>query len=150
MHWVDTYRGFHRTDKKTDGAKVAFTSVLRSKKDDIIRSLSKIRNEDELTELENEMGESVRMVLHKTIRKDQLDSYNKIRKPLDIFFEHLVSMEEDFGSIRRKITPFLFLPLDSWMFKSPEVFPDEELEALQIKRNFSFQDIVKPGHYFKI
>jgi len=147
----NTYRGFHRIDKHGTGAKVAFISVLGSNKtkDKIISCLGLIRTEDELNELENEVAEVIKPALS-NIRESQLDSYNKIRKPLDIFFEHLVSMEEDFDSIRKTLTPFLFLPLDSWMFKSPEVFPDEELNKLRIKRTFSFQDIEQEAHYFEI
>jgi hypothetical protein len=145
----NTYRGFHRIDKQKPGAKVAFTTELRSQESKIIRRLRQIRTEKELTKLENEVAESIKPALS-NIRESQLESYNKIRKPLDIFFEHLVSMKEDFDSIRKTITPFLFLPLDSWMFKSPEVFPDEELKRLRIKRTFTFQDIVKRAHYFEI
>ena len=36
------------------------------------------------------------------------------------------------------------------MFKSPEVFPDEELKVLGIKRRFTFKDIEGQAHYFKI
>jgi hypothetical protein len=146
----NTYRGFHKIDKQKPGAQVAFTSVLGSKKAQIIRSLGQIHTENELTELENEVSEGIMAALRSNIRESQLASYNKIRKPLDIFFEHLVSMKEDFDSIRKTITPFLFLPLDSWMFQSPEVFPDEELKALRIKRSFSFKDIEEPAHYFEI
>jgi hypothetical protein len=151
IHWLQTpIGGFHRIDKQKPGAKVAFTSVLASKKAEIIRSLGQIRTENKLTELENEVAKGIRSALRSNILESQLTSYNKIRKPLDIFFEHLVSMKEDFDSIRKTITPFLFLPLDSWMFQSPEVFPDEELKALRIKRSFTFKDIEKSAHYFEI
>ncbi|MEI8603702.1 hypothetical protein [Pseudoalteromonas sp. B160] len=39
-----------------------------------------------------------------------MQSFNKLRKPVDIVFEHFVAMGEDFAPARKAATPWLFLP----------------------------------------
>jgi hypothetical protein len=88
--------------------------------------------------------------LSKNIRKDQLLSFNKLRKPVDIVIEHMISMGSDFNSVRQSLTKHLFLPLDSQMFQSSIVFSDEEIQYLKIDRTFTFKDIRSNSHYYEI
>jgi hypothetical protein len=88
--------------------------------------------------------------LKKNINNSQLDSFNKLKKPIDIVFEHFIAMGDDFADIKNIITPFLLLPLDSQMFLSSIVFPDNEIKGLNIKRSYTFKDITDKQHYYEI
>ena len=88
--------------------------------------------------------------LKKNIRNEQLISFNKLRKPIDIFIEHLIAMETNFSSVRQNLTKHMFLPLDSQMFQSDFVFSDKERQELKIKKEFTFKDILEQSHYNEI
>lgn len=146
----NTYRGFHKIDKSKPGAKEAFANVLNKNKDFIISELGKIKKEDDLNNIENEICKELKSVLKKNIDNRQLDSFNKLRKPIDIVIEHFIAMGSDFAGIKNLVTPFLFLPLDSQMFLSNFVFTDNEIKELNIKRAFTFKDITDKKHYYEI
>ena len=146
----NTYRGFHRIDKSKSGAKDAFETILIDNSNLIINSLLKSKTEKELDDLENEICDLLENELKKNIKNKQLISYNKIRKPVDIFIEHVVAMEISFSPVRQSLTKHLFLPLDSQMFQSDFVFSDKERLELKIKKGFTFKDIEVKSHYNEI
>jgi hypothetical protein len=146
----NTYRGFHKIDKTKSGAKVAFEKVLTDNSKFVIDSLLAAKNEADIDKLENEICKMLKDELEENIKNDQLKSFNKLRKPVDIFIEHVVAMLENFTIVRKTITPYLFLPLDSQMFKSDFVFSDDEITKLNLKRNFTFKDIETQEQYLEI
>lgn len=146
----NTYRGFHRTDKSKSGAKDAFEKILIANSNFIIDNLKDSKTEKELDDLENDICDLLMNELKKNIKNQQLISYNKIRKPVDIFIEHLVAMETYFSPVRQSLTKHLFLPLDSQMFQSDFVFSDKERLELKIKKRFTFKDILEKSHYYEI
>jgi len=146
----NTYRGFHKVDKSKSGSKEAFEKVLIDNSKFIIDTLLTAETEKELDTFEKEICKTLKKELKKNIDNRQLNSFNKLRKPIDIVVEHLISMGTDFASGRQKLTQHLFLPLDSQMFQSNFVFSDKEISELKIKRSFSFKDIVDEKHYYEI
>lgn len=147
---ANTYRGFHKVDKSKSGSKEAFEKVLIDNSRFIIDSLQNIKTEKELDSFEKEICKTLKKELKKNIDNRQLNSFNKLRKPIDIVIEHLVSMGSDFSTARKNLTPHLFLPLDSQMFQSTIVFSDKEAIELKIKRSFTFKDIVDEKQYNEI
>jgi hypothetical protein len=148
-----TYRGFHKIDntKKTSrGAKHVFEKVLKEKASYIIERLNASTTEAEIDELSRELCRSLQCDLKRYIQARQLDSFNKLRKPVDLVVEHLVAMGRDFSRARRHLSKHLFVPLDSQMFSSKLVFDDAELPALGIKRWFTFKDIEDESQYYVI
>jgi hypothetical protein len=146
----NTYRGFHRIDKTIPGAKDVFESFFTASKQQIISILSQVKREDDLNEYSDEICRRLVEGLTKNIVREQLQSYNKIRKPVDIVIEHMVSMGEDFEQIRQSVTKYLFLPLDSEMFQSDFVFTDSELYHLKLRRRYTFKDIRSKAQYQQI
>ena len=86
----NTYRGFHKIDKTKSGAKVAFEKVLTENSKLVINSLLAAKNESDIDKLENEICKMLKDELKENIKNDQLKSFNKLRKPVDIFIEHVV------------------------------------------------------------
>jgi len=143
----NTYRGFHKVDKAKPGSKDAFESVFLRNKTNIINTINQIVTENQLDEFEKNICDELFNELKKNIVKEQLTSFNKIRKPVDIVIEHLISMGKDFSVARNNLTKHLFLPLDSQMFQSEFVFNDSEIRLLQINRKYTFKDIKREDHY---
>ena len=100
--------------------------------------------------LEKKICSYLKVKLQKYIKNEQLVSFNKLRKPVDIFIEHLVSMGTDFTPVRARLTKLLFLPLDSQMFRSEFVFNDAEIAELGLRRTFTFQDITTEEQYCRV
>lgn len=146
----NTYRGFHKIKKELSGSKEAFESILNENANFIKSSLLNAKTESDIDTLEKELCRMLYDRLMVNIKHEQLHSFNKIRKPVDIIIEHLIAMGKDFFQVREKLIKYLFLPLDSQMFGSPEVFNDYELKQLRIRRNFTFKDIYNESHYFEI
>ena len=145
----NTYRGFHRIDKSKKGSKVIFEKILIENSKHIIDSIKKAKNEEDINTLEIQLCKELTSEL-KNIKSSQLSSFNKLRKPVDIFIEHLVAMGNDFDNARQYLTKHLFLPLDSQMFKSNFVFSDKEMSELKIKRTYTFKDIEDENQYYDI
>lgn len=146
----NTFRGFHRIDKTKPGAGQVFRNILNQQSRFIIKTINNATKENDIDLLSNELVKILKFKLSKNINQHQLQSYNKIRKPVDIVIEHMVSMFEGFEKVRQKIIPFLFLPLDSQMFQSEFVFSDFEIKELRLSRNFTFQDIWDKSQYLEI
>ena len=146
----NTYRGFHRKNNNCSGASHTFRDVLTKKKDYLIHALNNLTSEMQLNELANDLCSELKSELSKNIKPSQLQSFNKVRKPVDIVFEHFVAMGEDFAPARKIATPWLFLPLDSQIFQSEFIFTTQEAKALGIKRSFTYKDIKTAQHYADI
>lgn len=79
-----------------------------------------------------------------------LQSYNKIRKPLDLYFEHWVAMASELSTVRQRLVPLLRLPLDSQMFQSPHLFSDSDLRGIGLSRQSTFHEVKSADHYQKL
>lgn len=146
----NTYRGFHRIDKNKDGATKVFKQVLTDKKSLIQKGIKEAKSESDLDNLLKNVCNILLRELKENIRADQLTSFNKIRKPMDIVIQHMVAMGEDFNDARARVTKLLFLPLDSQIFQSVFIFTDKEAKDLKIRRNFTFKDVECESHYSDI
>ncbi len=113
----NTFRGFHRIDKSCSGAKEEFLAYFTSKEYSLINKLLKIDSREDLNDLENMICVEIHDLLS-NCNPNQLSSYNKIRKPVDLYIEHLVAMSKELDGARDKLIPFLFLPLDSQILRS--------------------------------
>jgi hypothetical protein len=146
---TNTFRGFHRVNKKCPGAQEAFRSHFNEKKFAILKALSHVKTRDELHELQKQFSEALRGRLW-NIKSKQLGSFNKIRKPVDLYIEHLVAMAGDFDDHRHKLTPLLFLPLDSQIFKHPELFTERQLTDHGLSRASTYKDVETEKSYLEL
>ena len=142
----NTFRSFHRIDKSKPGAFPAFKQFFTDEKDAIISRLSGISNRHELHDLENEIAESIRVRLW-NIKPDRISSYNKMRKPIDLYIEHLVAMASELSSVRSRLIPLLLLPLDSQMISSDLVFSQEELHQAALSRSSTYSHVENRQSY---
>lgn len=142
----NTFRGFHKIDKNSIGAGDVFKHYFTSNKKEILNELKSITSREELHELENEIGGKVKSLLS-NIKPTMLMSYNKIRKPIDLYFEHLITMASEISPIRKQLVHFLFLPLDSQMFQHPELFSINELNKMGLSRKSTYTHVASENMY---
>lgn len=138
---TNTWRGFHRTPNSLYGSKDVFTGYFKEHEIFIINSLKTIKTIEELDHFENKICLEIRKRLQGNIRSDMLTSYNKIRKPIDLYIEHIVAMANELADSRSQLNQLLFLPLDSQIFSSPYILSRELLCSLGIKDNATFKDV---------
>ena len=137
----NTWRGFHRTSNSIYGSKEIFTSYFSRCKQKILSALNSITSMEELHTLEESICNDIRNELFGNIKENQLKSYNKIRKPVDLYIEHIISMCSEISSSRINYVKLLFLPLDSQIFSSPYIFSRSQLYSNGIKDNATFKDV---------
>ena len=56
-------------------------------------------------------------------------------------------MATELATVRSKLVPMLFLPLDSQMFEHVDVFKEQDLRAHHLSRRSSCKDVADEGTY---
>jgi hypothetical protein len=136
----NTFRGFHRVNKACPGAKEGFINYFLEQRPALVDALSAIHTRDDLNRLSNDICEGMRARLA-NCSPAQLRAYNKVRKPVDLYLEHLVAMGIELDSVRARLVPLLSLPLDSQILAHPGLFTEEELSGNGLSRASTYKDI---------
>jgi len=142
----NTFRGFHKIDKDGPGAGMAFRDYFVGHRDELVSALADTRSVEDLHTLLNRVSEAIRKGLG-NIKPSMLASYNKIRKPVDLYIEHLVAMAEELDESREQLIPLVNLPLDSQMFQQPEVFREAEIRKVGISRRSTYMGVRSENTY---
>jgi hypothetical protein len=145
----NTIRGFHRVNTNCPGAKPVFVSYFIENKAALIADMTAIKSRAELHLLSNNICRKLKSRLD-NIKPKQLVPYNKLRKPVDLYIEHLVAMAHDLRHARQRLTPLLFLPLDCLIFAHHALFTDEELSAHNLSRQSTYKDVQSETIYSKL
>ncbi len=136
----NTFRGFHKVNKLLSGAKEAFTRYFLEQEPALTHSLSSVASRDDLDLLSNRICDEVSAGLGNCL-PSQRRSFNKIRKPVDLYLEHLVAMAVELAERRSRLVPLLNLPLDSQILAHPDLFSVHELTAHGLTRRSTYKDI---------
>ncbi|HHW00780.1 MAG TPA: hypothetical protein GXX36_14680 [Clostridiaceae bacterium] len=149
MYAIDgnTYRGFHRIDRLLIGPKKITETFINSKLSWIIDYLKTVQDKQEYDNLCMTITEELREELKKNVKHPMLKPYNKVRKLVDLLFEHLVSMASELREYRKSLVPYLAVPLDSHILKSDVIFKPDLKSSLGIKRRATYKDISDPEQY---
>ena len=142
----NTFRGFHKIDKGGVGAGEVFRNYFVQHRDELVSALKGIQSVNDLHALLNRVSEDIRKSLV-NIKPSMLASYNKIRKPVDLYIEHLVTMAEELDECRERLVPLISLPLDSQIFQQPEVFRDAELRKVGVSRRSTYMEVSSESAY---
>ena len=79
-----------------------------------------------------------------------MESFNKLRKPVDLYIENLVTMAEELSRNRTLLVPWLFLPLDSQMLGNPAVFSEQQLRSVGLGRGATYKDVSTEADYLAL
>ncbi|RME91364.1 MAG: hypothetical protein D6766_12010 [Verrucomicrobia bacterium] len=142
----NTFRGFHRIDKGRRGPAKAFKEYFVSQKRRLAKALLDVESERDFEQLTDEIHQELIEELD-NIRPDQLACFNKVRKPIDLYLEHLVAMAQELEPTRPRLVPLLRLPLDSWVMQTPAIFTGEQLRRAGLARGATYGDVREPWQY---
>lgn len=142
----NTWRGFHKLNKQGPGAGEVFKSFFRERQTELVEGLKEARTEDDVDRLSDWVSEQIKAGLG-NVRPDQLQSYNKVRKPVDLYFAALVAMAAELETVRSRLAALLFLPLDFWILSEPSLFSDTELYRCGLNRASSYQSVRAKATY---
>lgn len=142
----NTFRGFYRINQKCPGAKTEFIKYFLDQRAALIDELSSVMTRSQLDRLSNTLCQAVKANLTNCV-PSQLHAYNKLRKPIDLYLEHLVAMAVELESARSRLVPLLFLPIDSQILSHPGIFSDRELSSYGLSRSSTYRDVAKETSY---
>lgn len=142
----NTWRGFHKIDKAGPKPGNIFKDYFIRNRNSIISNLRVVSTSSELDALEDDICRDLRSYLS-NVRQNMLASYNKLRKPIDLYIEHIVAMAVELDEYRDNLAKLLFLPLDSQMFQSIHLFTDYELYKYGVNRNSTFREVTSKNQY---
>ena len=135
-----TTRAFHRVVKACPGAKEELINYFMAERGALIDALHGVRTRDDLNRLSNRICDDIRTRLT-NFTAAQLRPYNMVRKPVDLFLEHLVAMAVELDEVRPKLVPLLYVPLDSWILQHPGLFTDHELSTRRLSRASTYKHV---------
>lgn len=144
-----TFRGFHLINKTLPGAKKTFQGFFIGNRDRLVTELLAIADRDGLHQLSNRVSTEIRLGLT-NISPNQLTSYNKVRKPVDLYLEHLVAMSCELEKRRHLLVPLLFLPLDSQMLGCRALFTERELAEHHLRRTSTYSEVRTEAAYLSL
>lgn len=152
---TNTWRAFHRVNKPGPGAKQVFIHYFNRTPGatELVQRLAQIDAAEALDRLANRICDELRdRLLSGNIKPHQLGPghYNKLRKPVDIYLESLVSMAAELAPHRARLTPLLRVPLDTWIFGHPLLFTDEMLRDAGLNRRSGFGDLKREADYVRL
>lgn len=117
----NTFRGHTRIDKSRPGSSEVFPPYFLTNRDRLLSGLEQVRDREDLHRLLNEVCEDIRSRMTNIVDSVRA-SFNSVRKPVDLYVEHLVAMAREVSpEVRRRLVPLLFLPLDSVMLGPIEI-----------------------------
>ncbi|WP_065077978.1 hypothetical protein [Clostridium ragsdalei] len=138
-----TYGNFYENKKK---AMEVCDEFFLSRKYRIINEIhSHIRTKEAMDTFEHELYMNLQEALLAYTTPTLIEeSYNRIRKVVELYLEHIVSMASEIDNETRKLlTPLLFLPIDSWIIKNESIFDNESIYRWGLTRGSSFGEIRK-------
>ena len=145
----NTWRGFHKIDKQGPGAKIFFHAFFLQNKQRLLTALKNVSSFGDIDEIADTAVNEIKYEL-RNIKPNMLTSYNKLRKPVDLYLEHLVSLASEFGEEREQIVKFLPLPLDSQIFSLPWLFTESELSLARLSRKSTYSNVKNKSDYLML
>jgi hypothetical protein len=150
--FTNTIRAFHRLDKNRPSIAQDIDNYFITNKNHIINELIDIISEEGLHRFENNLCNNIKGLPNLNIDKYKLYEYNLIRKPVDLFIEHLVLLAYELNNKRNELIPFLFIPLDKWILseRNEYCFFDTDLRFYGIREGAGFTSIKDEDVYVKL
>lgn len=119
-------------------------------KPELLKKLEYIYTLNDLINLEEHLYIEVYNLLNNS-NIQKLDSYNRIRKTINLFIKYIISKSKEINQeTRSRIVPFLFVPLDNYIFKCEYIFTKSELSQWKLKRTSTLGEINTEKNYYEI
>lgn len=151
----ETWRTLYRIDKSkfVPGPKELIEEFFNFNMAWILQNLMTIKEGDKqrFDQLCETVTDELKEQLKKNVKPERYECYNRVRKPVDLIFEHIVAMSTELREYRRILVPLLNVPLDKYVLRSNIIFNQKAKKDLGIeKREISMGDIKNLEHYNRI
>lgn len=131
--------GYH--DLNSRDAMDIYTDYFMSYRYEILDRLKNIFSLEDIDIFEKELYTDIYGRL-RDYNVKKIDSYNRIRKTINLYIEYIVSLSDEIEAQDRiHIVPFLFMPLDRYTFECKYIFTKPELARWNIKRTSTLGEI---------
>ncbi len=99
-----------------------------------------IRTREDMDAFEHELFQSLQEALLPYTTTSMIhESYNRTRKIVELYLEHIVAMASEIENENRKsLIPLLFLPMDSWIIGDELIFDGYSISRWGLTRKSSF------------
>lgn len=140
-----TYRFYGEAEKVLS----IYQQYFLENKQEILLRLSAVHSRDALDSLSEEIRLRNLKTCSSVSFKTNVDfaPFNRTRKIIDLYLEHLVAMSKELGGVRASLVPLLFLPLDSKMFSDPKIFEEAELATAGVNRRSTYGALTEKRGY---
>jgi len=154
----NTWRAHHRKDTTRAGSSKIFMNFFTDNKNKILNDLQGVKNRSTLHGVANFWVSEIRPKLN-NVKTHILNSYNSIRKPIDLYFYCLVSMAVEVPNETRSfLIPILFLPVDSQILgtfslgrnQEFHIFSYNQLRELGLTHQSSYGHVKTENTYNKL
>lgn len=133
----NTFQGFSYKDADMYKAMEIYDDYFINNKNNILNALKDISTIDSLNELEMNIYKDICGILryYPSLYR-RAESFNRVRKPIILYVEHIVAMAEEISNLdRQRLVPFLFLAIDSYIIDSPFIFTESEINQWGLKKS---------------
>jgi hypothetical protein len=131
----NTLRAFHRIDKENRGPQAIILNFLAINKLSLIENLKTCKSIEHIDFLSEKLEISLRNELSENVIKRVLDSYNSVRKLIDLILEQIVLLSCALDDFRQELIHILRVPLDSFILNSSCLFSFNERKQLNLDNN---------------
>ena len=147
----NTLRAFHRIDKENSGPRAILLDFLTNNELTLIEELKSCKSIEDIDFLSEKLEIALRNELSENVIKRVLDSYNSVRKLIDLILEQIVLVCCDLDGFRKKLIHLLRVPLDSFILNSSCLFSFNERKQLNLDNNGGgFLSIKTKEQYYAI
>ncbi|EET87814.1 hypothetical protein CcarbDRAFT_1703 [Clostridium carboxidivorans P7] len=144
-----TFQAFGRFTPNMFKVQECYIAYFIKNKESIIKSLNSISSDDDIEKIESKIFSDIHASLENETDKERLNSYNRIRKPINLYLQHISFMAREINN-RENLSKYLLLPLDRIIFGIEFVFTEEKRKLFGISKSKGFGQIKEKGLYEKI
>lgn len=141
----NTFRGLHRCDKSINNNTV-FNGYFVSERERLLAELGKVATREDYDNLSDRITLEIKTRFGH-VKPTMLESYNRLRKLVDLALEHVIAMATETADLRSRLIPLLFLPLDSQTLQHPELLNQDQVYRVCRGYPNSFGDIKSRAVY---
>ena len=144
-----TFQAFGRFTPNMFRVQDCFIEYFIRIKDRIISRLDSVNGRNDIDMIEKDVFKDLMMLLQTKTDTTRLDSYNRVRKPINLYIQHITALAREISN-REELIRNLYIPLDRVLFGNTNVFTTQEIIQFKLDAKQGFGQIRNIEHYYRI